>query len=405
MNKIWLIAKREFVKLYRSKWFKFILILPLIGIGVLLLISRAEEKEMTEKLKKEEVIKIGIVDYTDKFEKYLSNDKRYKFIKTDSLNAFDGLMGGELEGFATIHERNNRFNTTYYSRKIAMELTVLETYLNRAFLKWKLSSRGLDVNLAEEIEEKLSISSQKLTREGEKGGGELIGAGFIMVISLYLFILMASQLMARSAVEEKLNGMIEILISDITPVRLLTGKFLGITGAIISLILIWTLVGVTFLDNAIYIINRTINFSIPPGIILYFSTAFVLGYILYTTFIMIFVSTVSTEQEINQAMGAGVSLIMIPYFLSFFWVFENPASMVSVVSSLFPFFTPLVMPLRLSISSVPEWEILLSILLLLIFSGITVILAGKAYRISMLMVGKPLKIREIFRILFRTEKK
>ncbi|MCK4225601.1 ABC transporter permease, partial [candidate division WOR-3 bacterium] len=216
---------------------------------------------------------------------------------------------------------------------------------------------------------------------------------------LYMFILLASQLMARSAVEEKLNGMIELIISDISPMGLLSGKLLGVTASVLLLVFVWLFAGFAFMGNAVFFINQSIDISLPAGVLFYFIGAFAFGYILYTSFILLFVSSVTSEQEVNQAMSAGVAVILIPYFLSFFWVMENPNSTVSAVASLIPFFTPLIMPLRLSISNVPFWEIILSITLLAFSAWGMLLLAGKVYRISMLMVGKPLRLKEVLRLI------
>lgn len=350
-------------------------------------------------LGEEKTKKIGVVDYSSRFISYLENTEDYLFIEMDSVEATDMIMTGEIEGFLVIPGGSDLYNPRYYSRTIAIETDKLRGPLNIAAFKLSLEEKGLDASFAEEINRWVNITPRKITETGRKGGEELLILGFAMVIFLYMFIIFASQLMARSAVEEKLNGVIELIISDISPQGLLLGKLLGVTASVILLVVVWIFVGITFMGNAVFFINRTIDISLPAGVLFYFIGAFVFGYTLYTSFILLFVSMVTSEQEVNQAMGAGIIVILIPYFLSFFWVFRNPGSIVSVVSSLIPFFTPLIMPLRLSISTVPLWEITLSITLLALTAWGILFLAGKVYRISMLMVGKPLRLREVLRLI------
>jgi len=350
-------------------------------------------------LGEEKTKKIGVVDYSSRLISYLENTEDYLFIEMDSLEATDMIMTGGIEGFLVIRGGSDLYNPRYYSRTIAIETDKLRGPLNIAAFKLSLEEKGLDASFAEEINRWVHITPRKITGTGRKGGEELLILGFAMVIFLYMFIIFASQLMARSAVEEKLNGVIELIISDISPPRLLLGKLLGVTASVLLLVVVWIFVGITFMGNAVFFINRTIDISLPAGVLFYFIGAFIFGYTLYTSFILLFVSMVTSEQEVNQAMGAGIIVILIPYFLSFFWVFRNPGSIVSVVSSLIPFFTPLIMPLRLSISTVPLWEITLSITLLALTAWGTLILAGKVYRISMLMVGKPLRLREVLRLI------
>jgi ABC-2 type transport system permease protein len=401
VNKAFVIAKREFFKYLRSKWFRAFFILPFIGIGLLYLIFNLLPEEGFKPTSYEEkIIKIGVVDHSGKLFPYLTDTEDYNFIEMDSVKAIDMVMSGEIEGFLIFPSDSNLYNPRYYSRTIAIETNRLRGHLNIAVLKLSLEEKGLDISLAEDMNRWVYITPHKITEEGgEGGGGELIALGMFMVIFLYMIIIFASQLMARSAVEEKLNGMIELIISDITPAKLLLGKLMGVTASIFLLVVVWILIGTTFIGNSLLFINRTIEISLPIGVILYFIGAFLFGYILYTSFVLVFVSAVTSEQEVNQAVSVAVIVVLIPYFLSFFWVLRNPSSIVSIVSSMIPFFTPLVMPLRLSISSVPIWESILSIIILALAAWGTLFLASKVYRVSMLMVGKPLRLSEILRLI------
>ena len=353
-------------------------------------------------LKEEKIKQIGVIDYSESLIYFLEDTEHYQFIEMDSIEAIDKTFAGDIDGFVIIPVDSDSLQAVYYSRSLKVNMGGLEDAFGMAAFKGKLKEKGLDISLAEELKKGIEITPQKITEKGGKGGKggeELLALGIGMVIFLYMFIILASQLMARSAVEEKLNGVIEVIISDISPSRLLLGKFLGVTTAIILMILIWIIVGSTFMGNSLFFINKTIDISLPVGILLYFAAAFIFGYTLYASFVLMFVSTVNSEQEVNQAMSAGVILVLIPYFLTLFWIVEKPSSLVSVISSFIPFFTPLVMPMRLSISTVPLWEIILSIVLLAVAAWGTLFLAGKVYRVSMLMVGKPLRLKEVFRLM------
>ncbi|MCK4528925.1 ABC transporter permease [candidate division WOR-3 bacterium] len=400
MDKVFVITRREFLKYVRSKWFRFFTILPLVGMGLIYLVSSMmPEGGFGAGLKEEKIKQIGVIDYSESLIYFLEDTEHYQFIEMDSIEAIDKTFAGDIDGFVIIPVDSDSLQAVYYSRSLKVNMGGLEDALGMAAFKGKLKEKGLDISLAEELKKGIEITPQKITEKGGKGGEELLALGIGMVIFLYMFIILASQLMARSAVEEKLNGVIEVIISDISPSRLLLGKFLGVTTAIILMILIWIIVGSTFMGNSLFFINKTIDISLPVGILLYFAAAFIFGYTLYASFVLMFVSTVNSEQEVNQAMSAGVILVLIPYFLTLFWIVEKPSSLVSVISSFIPFFTPLVMPMRLSISTVPLWEIILSIVLLAVAAWGTLFLAGKVYRVSMLMVGKPLRLKEVFLLM------
>ena len=397
MSKVFVITKREFLKYIRSKWFRVFFFLPFLGMGILSLLSYIVPEGGAGA--REKIKKIAVIDYSGRLMQYLENTENYQFVEMDSLQATDKVMTGDIEGFLVIPGDSEIYNPRYYSLTILLETYKLRGPLNTAILKLKLEDRGVDVSLADELNRRVNLTSRKITETGKKGGEELIILGFVMVIFLYMFILLASQLMARSAVEEKLNGMIELIISDISPPKLLLGKLIGVTASVLLLVAVWLLIGITFIGNAVFFINRTIDISLPLGVIFYFVFAFIFGYVLYTSFILLFVSTVTSEQEVNQAMSVGVMLILIPYFMAITLVKDNPGSIVSVISSQIPFFTPLIMPLRLSISNVPMWEIILSIIILTLSAWGILMLAGKIYRVSMLMVGKPLRLKEVFRLI------
>jgi len=399
MNKSLIIAKKEFLKYVRSKWFRAFLALPVIGIGILILISSFAPEGLSS-FKEKETYKIGIVDHSKEIGEYLESTEKYELIQMDSVEAVEQMWGGNIKGFIVIPQNPDSGQIIYYSSSLNLELWPLREILRKGTIKLKLKERGLNLSFADELSKGINLVPKKITERGEKSsGGEMLLVGLFMVVFLYMFIILASQLMARSVIEEKLNGIIELIISDITPQKLLFGKFLGISITVILLLAVWGLIGITFLNYPLLFLSRSIDLSLPLGVIIYFLFAFIFGYTLYTFFIILFVSTVNSEEEVNQALTAGIIIILIPYFLSFFWVMQNPSSAVSVISSLIPFFTPLIMPLRLAISTVPLWQSIVSVFLLILTSWIIILLAGKVYRLSMLLVGKPINFREIYRLL------
>lgn len=400
MNKVIIVTRREFLKYIKSKWFRLFFILPLIGTILIALLARMKPEEGFRFFNREkEVKKIGIVDHSEKITPFLQNTELYDFIQMDSTEAVEKVLNKDIDGFIIIPETIDSTKATYFSLTVEVNIYKLERILSYSALKSRLMESDMDVSLADKLSKRIDIYPKKLTKKGEKGGGGLIVAGTSMVVFLYMFIIFASQLMARSAVEEKLNGMIELILPDITPIELLSGKLLGVTASLLLIVAVWFLVGIAFMGNAVYIFSRSFDFSLPTGILLYFIGSFIFGYTLYTSFILLFVSTISSEQEVNQAMSIGVIIILIPYFLSFFWVMKNPNSLVSTVSSLIPFFTPLIMPMRLSLTAIPLWQIILSMSLLAFSAWGMLFLTGKVYRLSILMVGKSLRLSEIIRLI------
>lgn len=396
MNKSLIVAKKEFLKYIRNKWFRVFMVLPIIGICVLIFISFFAP----EGFNKDEVYKIGVVDLSQEISEYLESTEKYELTQMDSVEAIKAVKEENIKGFILIPQNPDSGEFSFYSSSLHLELWPINEILRKASIKSELKERGIDLSLAEELSKGINLVPKKITERGEESsGGELMLVGIFMVVFLFAFIILSSQLMAKSAVEEKLNGIIELIISDITPQNLLFGKFLGITAILLLLFFIWGLIGVIFLNYPLLFLSHSLNISLPFGVIIYFLFAFIFGYTIYTFFILLLVSTVNTEDEVNQALTVGAILILIPYLFCFLWVMRNPSSTVTIISSFIPFFTPLIMPLRLAISTVPLWQSIVSVFLLILTSWIIILLAGKVYRISMLLVGKPINLREVYKLL------
>jgi len=125
---------------------------------------------------------------------------------------------------------------------------------------------------------------------------------------------------------------------------------------------------------------------------------FVLGYFLYSTIFAAVGSMVNNEKEAQQLMMPVIMMLVIPLLLIMF-VMRSPSSSLSVGLSLFPFFAPMLMLLRVCILLPPFTQILASIVLLVAAILAMIWLTGKIYRVGILMYGKPPRLPEILKWL------
>ena len=121
-----------------------------------------------------------------------------------------------------------------------------------------------------------------------------------------------------------------------------------------------------------------------------------LGYFLYAGLFAGVGGTLSREEDAQQAVFPVIILIMIPFFLAQ-GVIRSPNATWSVVTSLVPFFSPLLLPSRLLLTSVPLWQTLVALLLLVATILLFAWLAGRVYRVGILMKGKRPNLPELFR--------
>jgi ABC-2 type transport system permease protein len=135
---------------------------------------------------------------------------------------------------------------------------------------------------------------------------------------------------------------------------------------------------------------------LAPAKLVYFVVFFLLGYFFYTALFAAVGAVCNSEQEAQNMQQPLTFLLMIPYIMTFFFV-RNPDHIAAVIMSMIPPFTPMIMFTRLSVGSVPWWQVALSLVLLigstwLVFRG-----AAKIFRIGILMYGKRPTIPEIIR--------
>ena len=206
----------------------------------------------------------------------------------------------------------------------------------------------------------------------------------------------------RSVLEEKATRTMEVLISSVQPFQLLTGKILGVAGVAFTQFLIWVAsLGLLLSYGAVMAAMFSPGSSFPAihiPISLLISAVFFFfgGYFLYSAMFAAIGAACSSEQDAAQlqwlAMGPLVFTIMI------YWaVLSDPSSKASVVLSEIPWFSPILMPLRISIQQPPVWQVVLSVVLLLLAVPGVIYFSAKIYRIGVLMYGKRPTLPELVR--------
>lgn len=219
----------------------------------------------------------------------------------------------------------------------------------------------------------------------------IFGMIFLMAIST------TSQFLMSGVVEEKENRMMEILATSSTPLQLLWGKVLGLGALGLTQVVLW---GVALL----VILNTQSGTSILAGMsfttdyIVVSLIYFVLGYFLYGAVMVGIGAAVTAEQEGRQLSTIFSMITVLPFLLSFAF-FTDANGTIPVILSLFPLTAPLAVIMRMPLVAVPIWEIILSMVLLALSTGLIMWLAARVFRLGMLMYGKNLNLREIVRAI------
>ncbi len=314
------------------------------------------------------------------------------------------LQAGELDGYLILPpDLLHGGKPQFFGRNAGDVFTrrSLQEALSRAVRDERLIEANINVKTLQELSKPVELQGVKIGATGEERDS---GEGFLMVFAvgfvMYLTILMYGQVVLGAVLEEKETRIAEILFSSVKPFTLMMGKLVGVSMVALTQLAIW---GLAFGAFAFYgaglLTSRGSPIHIPniPAInFVYFTLFFLLGYFIYSTIYALVGSMVTTAQEGGQLSMPIILLLVVAFYL-FYPVTKSPDSTFSFWVSMFPFFSPVTMLVRIVTQTPPFWQIALS---LLIGFGTVVLItwfSSRVYRIGMLMYGKRASIPEAWR--------
>jgi len=407
LKKIFAVSKWEFIERVKTKTFIVSLILtPLILIIFTIMPTFLAETGSRA------IETIGLIDTSgvylplmrEKLEKFRLPDGQpnYILLNLSSKNtpiedlraaADSNILEGRLEGYIMIYHINeDSLMPEYRSKKSGSlyDIRRFEEAFNEIRFNLKLTERGIDPEIVELISRKINIRQVKIEEAGKETNVNFFATFFSSIVFLMLLMMMiiySGGMLIRSLVEEKSSRLIEILISSCTPDELIAGKILGLGALGITQIIIWALVSLTLVSSSL----------IPPQIfnnILPILVYFLLGFIFYTSIFVGVGSIVTSEQE-AQMITTYLSLILIFPVVFAITIFDNPNSSLINILMYIPLTLPSVMILRLNITPVNIWEILITITIMVLSIYITILLSAKIFRIGILSYGKRPSVKEL----------
>ncbi|HEX6981970.1 MAG TPA: ABC transporter permease [Balneolaceae bacterium] len=426
-RQIFLVLKREYITRIRSKAFIIATILiPVamigfmgVGIGIALWDSGTDYT-------------VGIVDQTEvlypRLEEIAGEQyEDFSSLSEDSLRSL--VMTEQIDGYiflteANISEGESPEFISSGAGGISLQSSI-RSDLREVIRSERLKRADVSADVKAIYESEVDLITRKLTEEGKKtedDTGFLTVVGIIMGAIIFGSVLSYGGLITRSVIEEKTNRIIEVIASSVKPIELLFGKMGGVGALALTQMSIWvaTFFGLAAAAGPIAAMVLSSNesvtsvaeeatkasqgmnpsaFTIPEidtSLIIYFVIFFLLGYLIYSAIFAAIGSAVDSEADTQQYMFPVMVPIMIAYFIMFQAV-ENPDSTLSVVGSLIPFCTPIVMITRIAITDVPFWQILLSIVLMIgTFAG-TMWLSAKIYSVGILSYGKSASFKELMK--------
>jgi len=309
-----------------------------------------------------------------------------------------------LEGTFVLTDSAGVVRVVYRSPNPSNERLVgtFENEIERVVTEQRLVEAGIDTTLYNRIQSPVDVSRLKITENGageSSGMGETFIVAYIGLLLLSMMILTTGQQLVRSLVEEKSNRIIELLVSSMTPVEMIWGKLIGLTGLGITLIAGWIALGSVV---ATYFSAKMGGFSLSidvMGLLPLILPYIILGYFFYSSLFISVGSLASTEQGAQTATAwLSIFLLAIPLSLAVAVMQDPDAGFVRVLSFI-PFFTPSIMMMRI-VTKMPEtWEIITALAVLFVATAGVAWCAGKIFRTAILLHGKRPSVREIGRWL------
>jgi ABC-2 type transport system permease protein len=326
----------------------------------------------------------------------------------DSLKA--QALDGELGGFLVLGtDALASGHLTFYGSQgpgPIRGMTIRGVVVQSA-LEARIAETGSEVDL-DALFQGGSMDLQIL-EEGAGGATEdepaFVGV-FIGSMLLYMVVLMYAAAVMRAALEEKTGRIVEILISSIRPWQLMLGKIVGVGSVGLTQLAVWILCGTLALTLGVpaamasrpdLIDPEAISQALPnAGLVTLFFLLFLGGYFLYAAVYSAVGAMCSTEEEAQQAQFPVVIFLIAPV-LFLMPVMENPGAPFSVIMSMIPFFSPVLLYARAGAGTVPFWQIGASLTLLYLSVWGVAWVAGRIYRVGILMQGKRPTLPELWR--------
>ena len=431
MSKTTLIIKREFMTRVKKRSFLIMTILgPLLFAGLIIapaLLANMEDDAKTVLIVDEPALLLG-EDGNDSYKFTNLNPNQFdvesakEFFKESQFDALLYIRSGDMGDITWIKD-----HTAIYGKgdiSLGMQ-KYIENLMENKIMEQKMLLEGIDPEVVAQSRVSVNLLTFSIDEEGEKASATPVKmiVGYMAGFMIYFFIFFYTAQVMRGVIEEKTNRIVEVIISSVKPFQLMLGKVLGIGSVGLLQFLIWvvlsgviyTVAGATILKDQlnpeamagqqgmeqameisqsmeIMQMVETINFPLVLGGFLFF---FIGGYMLYAALFAAVGSAVDNETDSQQFM-LPVTIPLILAIVVTARVIESPDSALAFWFSIIPLTSPIIMMVRLPFG-VPVWELALSATLLIVgFIGATY-MAGRIYRIGILMYGKKPSWKELYK--------
>jgi ABC-2 type transport system permease protein len=433
MNKIILIIKREYLSRVRKKSFIVMTLLgPILMAGLMMTPLLMDTSDSEER-------EIWVCDESNLFQTQFEdvNDTHFEFINHNIEEIKRDF--NESEAFALVHiPKVDTASIDILESSVRVYTHKPMSFSNQRLISKniesvvesiKLKEEGLTRELIDRTRAEVELNTIILGESGvEKSGSTEIAMGLSMAggFLIYIFIFLYGAMVMRGVMEEKTSRIIEIIISSVKPFQLMMGKIIGVAMVGFTQFALWIIltfvistVATTMLvaptdvniaelaqetelitqdlqsESGLTIVLNQLEEMNISFILMMFLFYFVGGYLMYGSLFAAVGAAVDSETDTQQFMMP-ITIPLIFSFIALQTILENPDSSLAFWCSIIPFTSPIVMMGRLPFDP-PMWQIGLSMVLLIIGFIFTSWIAGRIYRVGILMHGQKVSYKILWK--------
>jgi len=396
------IIRREYLERVRSKGFIISTVLIPVMMSLVLLIPMLT----VDKVDAERTV--GVVDpsgvHFETLRTILDERERPRIVliplesapgaREDAIAEMtDRIRDEDLDaGLAIAPDFIESRQATFYSKSVSAGIVreMIAPALNRVLRENRFAEAGVPDSLHAYLSAWTDWTTLSVSEEGEttsRDNDAVFAVAFTLIMILYMMVLVYGQQTLTGVIEEKSSRVVEVILSSVPASRLMSGKILGIGAAGLTQVAIWTAAIVALSTRGINVGGMSIDASfLTPLMLASFVIFFVLGFMLFSTLYAGVGALCNTVQESQQFATPIAMFVIIPMMLLTL-VMMAPSGTVATILSLVPFFTPILMFMRVCLETPPVWQILLSWALMVATIYLLMRAAGKLFRVGILMHG------------------
>jgi ABC-2 type transport system permease protein len=415
MNNFWIILFHTYINKLKTK--SFIITTLLTVVIVLGLTNLNNIIDIFDKNGGKDTV--AVLDQTgqlyEPFKKQVNTINKVitlTLFKGSEAEAEKEVEKGSFQGIVLLGLNEEKLPIATY-KAMSIADSSLFTDLQSSLQQLKTMLAATQINLSPELLQKLyePVSFEKIALEKnaktEEELNQARGLVYVLLFIIYFAVIMYANMIAMEVATEKSSRVMEILISSVSPIKQMFAKIIGIGLLSLTQLAVFLSVGYfSFKQNMESLKEGFFGVygfgDIPLETIMYAVIFFILGYFLYATLAAFLGSLVSRIEDVQQMITPMTLLVVAGFMIAMFGLGKPDAPFITVTSYI-PFFTPMIMFLRVGMLTIPTWEALLGIAVLVATITFLAIFGARVYRGGVLMYGQSNSFKDIKKALQLTK--